>query len=330
MHPRQSTLIAVAAVLGTVGIIAACTGSNDGDRVATAGAAGAPTVVATVAPPSTLELVAVDTPSTPATPPSDSSGPLEVTPPVDPPAAGSSDTLPQIAPTTAAPTTTVDPYLGYTRVAPPSVPITAVGESDGPATSALQQRLLDLGFWLSATDGTYGTTTRQAVMAFQKYNLVEATGEVDERTAQLINEMPIRAVASAREGDLVEIDKVTQLLFVVRGGVTVWVFNASTGNGLPYEEEDQNSPGEIARGVSLTPDGEWKVNRERAEGWWEGDLGQIYRPKYFRYGIAVHGSGSVPNYPASHGCVRVSVQAMDYIWATDLMPMRSKVWVHGG
>ena len=122
-----------------------------------------------------------------------------------------------------------------------------------------QQRLLDLGFWLAGVDGEYGTTTRQAVMAFQKYHLVEATGEVDPATAELLTAMPIRAVATARTGDLVEINKVTQLLFVVRGGVTMWVFNASTGNGLPYEEEDQNTPGKIVKDVGPDP-------RRRLEG----------------------------------------------------------------
>jgi lipoprotein-anchoring transpeptidase ErfK/SrfK len=125
-------------------------------------------------------------------------------------------------------------------------------------------------------------------------------------------------------------DKQRQLLFVVQGGKTVWTLNTSTGNGLPYEEEDKNTPGEKQTGVAITPDGLWKVNRERPEGWWEGDLGEIYRPKYFRGGIAVHGSNSIPNYPASHGCVRVSVPAMDFIWDQNLMPMRITVWVHGG
>ena len=81
--------------------------------------------------------------------------------------------------------------------------------------------------------------------------------------------------------------------------------------------------------MAITPDGLHKVNRERPEGWWEGDLGQIYRPKYFVGGVAVHGSNSIPNYPASHGCVRVSVPAMDYIWEAGLMPMNIPVWVHG-
>jgi hypothetical protein len=33
---------------------------------------------------------------------------------------------------------------------------------------------------------------------------------------------------------------------------------------------------------------------------------------YFNYGIAVHGMTSVPNYPASHGCVRIPMQIADY------------------
>jgi lipoprotein-anchoring transpeptidase ErfK/SrfK len=42
----------------------------------------------------------------------------------------------------------------------------------------------------------------------------------------------------------------------------------------------------------------------------------------------VHGSNNIPNYPASHGCVRVTTQAMDFIWANNLMPKGMAVWVH--
>ena len=40
-------------------------------------------------------------------------------------------------------------------------------------------------------------------------------------------------------------------------------------------------------------------------------------------------STSVPSYPASHGCVRVTYAAMNFIWDQDLMPMGSRVWVYG-
>ena len=211
------------------------------------------------------------------------------------------------------------------------VPLAAVGSSGGAETARVQQRLLDLGFWLTGADGEYGLTTRQAVMAFQKYIGLPATGEVDGDTAAYLSSArPSRPTGTADAGTLVEVDKARQLLFVVVDGRTQWIFNTSTGNGQPYEEEDQNTPGEIdRRASSLTPDGLHQVNRERPEGWWEGDLGQIYRPKYFVGGVAVHGSNSVPNYPASHGCVRVTVQAMDFIWETGLMPMNIPVWVHG-
>jgi lipoprotein-anchoring transpeptidase ErfK/SrfK len=57
-------------------------------------------------------------------------------------------------------------------------------------------------------------------------------------------------------------------------------------------------------------------------------LGDLWRPRYFNGGIAVHGSGSIPGYPASHGCARVSNGAMNMIWANGLMPMGGLVTVY--
>ena len=207
--------------------------------------------------------------------------------------------------------------------------IVPVGNADGADTAVIQLRLIQLGFWNSQPNGKYGLTTKQAVMAFQKYSGIEATGLVDAATAAAILALEVKGHGTADTGTLIEVDKVRQLLFVVVDGVTQWVLNASTGNGLPFDEPDKNSPGaRNITGVALTPDGLWKVDRERVDGWWKGDLGDIYRPKYFHNGIAVHGANSVPNYPASHGCVRVSVPAMDFIWANNIMPRGIHVWVH--
>ena len=125
-----------------------------------------------------------------------------------------------------------------------------------------------------------------------------------------------------------EVDKAKQLLFIVVDGQTAWAFNTSTGSGIPYEATNKNDPTKVEKGDAVTPAGLFEVTRERPEGWWEGDLGQIYRPKYFVGGIAIHGMTSVPNYPASHGCVRLSTQAMDFIWFTGLVPVGTPVWVH--
>ena len=232
-------------------------------------------------------------------------------------------------PTTLAPTTTLAPSPAIVWVGASGTPFVAVGGNSGSDTARIQQRLIDLGFWLSGVDGDYGLTTSQAVMAFQKYLGLEASGRVNQATADALTSVEWRAHALADAGTLVEIDKDKQLLFVVQNGRTVWIFNTSTGNGEAYEEQDQNTPGEVQTGVSITRNGLHAVYRERAEGWWEGDLGKIYRPKYFSGGQAVHGSNNVPAYPASHGCVRVSIQAMDFIWEVNLMPIDTPVWVHG-
>jgi peptidoglycan hydrolase-like protein with peptidoglycan-binding domain len=235
------------------------------------------------------------------------------------------------APTTAPPTTTPPPEIpsNVEIVGPAFAPLEGVGTRSGPATAAVQERLLQLGFWHTGSDGEYGDTTRQAVMAFQKYIGLPATGKTDDTTAAYLSQFGERAHGQANTGTLVEVDKAKQVLFIVVEGKTVWALNTSTGNGEEYEEPDKNTPGEVIKGVSLTPDGLWEVNRERPEGWWEGDLGKIYRPKYFVGGVALHGSSSVPNYPASHGCVRLSTSAMDFIWDSGLVPKGTTVWVHG-
>jgi peptidoglycan hydrolase-like protein with peptidoglycan-binding domain len=229
--------------------------------------------------------------------------------------------------TTVPPTTTTVPPETVPAVDPP---IAAVGTSNGAETARAQQRLLDLGFWLQEADGQYGLTTRQAVMAFQKYHGVTADGVLGEETAALLSSELERPSARADAGTLVEVDKGLQLLFFVIDGRTTWVLNTSTGSEIPYDEPNQKDPTKREVGNSVTRNGLHKVYRQREQGWWEGDLGQIYRPKYFTGGIAVHGSNHVPNYPASHGCVRVSVPAMDWIWENDLMPMNIPVWVHEG
>ena len=62
------------------------------------------------------------------------------------------------------------------EVAALDAPLPPIGTASGPDAARLQQRLLDLGYWVQATDGEYGLTTSQAVMAFQKYEGLQPTG----------------------------------------------------------------------------------------------------------------------------------------------------------
>ncbi|MEP1124231.1 MAG: L,D-transpeptidase family protein [Ilumatobacter sp.] len=305
MDERRKAVIGTSVVFGIaalVGCSSAMTGGNTGGGD---GASAAPEIATTT----TMVAPTTEAPTTTV---------AETT------TTTSSTTTTTVAPTTTAP-------APIPTVAPLTEPLQAIGSNSGPEAARVQARLVELGFWLNGADGDYGLTTSQAVMAFQKYmGFPDPSGSVDEQTAQALTVETVRPQSRANSGTLVEIDKGKQVLFFVIDGRTEWVLNVSTGNGEAYTEPDQNTPGETIDGVSLTPSGLHEVNRERAEGWWEGDLGRIYRPKYFVGGVAVHGSSSIPNYPASHGCVRVSVPAMDWIWDSGIMPMDTSVWVHDG
>ena len=225
-----------------------------------------------------------------------------------------------VPPTTFAPSTTT------TLV---ETGISASGQRSGPSAQASQLKLLELGFWLADPNGKFDDTTTQAVMAFQKYFQLRPTGNINAATAHLLGEITNPATATTKEGTLAEVDKSRQLLFLVQDGITTYVMNTSTGDDRAYEEPDGNTPGVMIKGTAVTPVGSFKIDRERPEGWWIGDLGQIYRPKYFIGGVAIHGSMSVPAYPASHGCVRVTVRAMDFIWDNEILPRGTQVLVYG-
>lgn len=244
-----------------------------------------------------------------------------------PPGTSAPTTLPPV--TTLAPTTTLPPLQPVVvAVAPMEVLLVAIGKTNGPETSRVQQRLLDLGFWLQSTNGDYGVTTSQAVMAFQKYSGLDPSSEVDEATAAALNSATTRAYGTANQGTLIEVDKDRQLLFIIQDAYTAWTINVSTGSEIPFKKRDKNEWGKWVHGDAATPDGIFVIDRQVEDGWREGDLGDIYRPKYFNKGIALHGAYKIPNYPASHGCVRMSTPAMDFLWSADLAPISMKVWVH--
>jgi hypothetical protein len=192
--------------------------------------------------------------------------------------------------------------------------------SSGAAVAALQVRLASLGYWLGPADASYGLLTEQAVTAFQKVSGLPRTGRVD-RLTQVFLDASSRPRPRSGSGVVVEVDKARQVVFVARDGVTQWVFNTSTGTERPYSWEGRTY-------LADTPVGHFTITRQ-IDGWRDGELGLLYRPKYFHPdGIAFHGYGSVPSYPASHGCVRVSFAAIDWMWEHDVLPIGRKVWVY--
>ena len=231
------------------------------------------------------------------------------------------------------------PYAKPLNAASPTCSTAAVGYPTNPvgpiifgssraSVATLQGRLLQLGFWNAGTDGGYGLTTVQAVMAFQKWKGLPATTVVDTATAVALNTEICRPQAGRTSGTLLEVDKSKQIAYVVQDGEVRYIFNVSTGNGKSYDEEDQKNAGNRVIGIATTPVGTFRTYRESDVARYEGDLGTLYRPKFIVGGVAVHGARSVPNYPASHGCVRVVNPVMDLIWGQNLLPLRSTVWIH--
>ena len=85
--------------------------------------------------------------------------------------------------------------------------------------AALQQRLVDLGYWMGEPDGTYGQLTRQAVMAFQK---VEGLGRDGVAGPATQAQLAAAGRPAPRGGDGIEIDLERQVIFIVQGGQVQW------------------------------------------------------------------------------------------------------------
>lgn len=169
--------------------------------------------------------------------------------------------------------------------------------STGAAVRTVQARLAGLGYFLGKTSGRYDHTTGQAVMALQKAAGLARDGQVGPKTWTAL-ERGVRPQARSRKGHVIEVDLRRQLLLVVDNGTVSLVVNTSTGTS-----------------ATPTPRGTYRVGWQ-VGGWRRSSLGYLYKPKYFFRGYAIHGvrDGNIPGRPASHGCARVSMAAMDRLW----------------
>jgi peptidoglycan hydrolase-like protein with peptidoglycan-binding domain len=189
----------------------------------------------------------------------------------------------------------------------------------GAEVRQLQARLHALQYWVGPIDGIFGTLTQQAVTAFQKVNGLPRTSRVDSAVRAALAAPSAPQPSSSGPGLVAEVNESQQVLLVVDNGAVQQIFNTSTGTEKPYTYEGREY-------LADTPNGSWTIYRQ-IDGWRESNLGRLYRPKYFHEdGIAIHGYPNVPAHPASHGCVRVSMAAMDYLWGR--LPIGTPVLVY--
>jgi len=216
----------------------------------------------------------------------------------------------QVDPTTTAPPAPPPPEPAPPAVAPPAVPaptgIDLVGPelragATGREVALFQIRLVEKGFWLDERLGKFGESTRHAVVAYQKYMGLPRTGRINTWTRIGLGASTDRSTPrQGLNGHTLDVDLGRQILIAQTNGRTDWIFDVSTGT--------RKTP---------TPRGRFKIQRQ-ISGVRHSKLGVLYSPKYFTGGYAIHGSPSVPASPASHGCVRVTNQAINFIWGAHL------------
>lgn len=189
----------------------------------------------------------------------------------------------------------------------------------GSGVAWLQRRLNSRGYWCGRADGSFGHLTQQAVWALQKRNGLTRDAVFGRNTrSALTNDSRIRPAGGS--GSRMEIHLAKQLVLEVRSGRTHRIFNTSTGNGKPYQYHGRTYN-------ANTYKGSFRVHGTYSSGWQSGSLGNLYRPSYFDNGRALHGSLSIPPYPASHGCARLSTAAADLLWSAGRFDVRDRVLV---
>ena len=221
--------------------------------------------------------------------------------------------FPLVMVTTAAAASAVSPPGATTATAAATVaatqPVLRLG-SHGSAVKTLQQRLIALHYFdVSTADGVFGPGTYHAVIAFQKVQSLTRDGVVGPATRARLAKPYVPAPHYRLGTASLEVNLAKQVIYYVRNGTIQRIIDASTGSGAWYY-----SQGRWAR--AITPTGRFHIYWRYSGGWQPGPLGSMYRPNYFYGGYAVHGMTSVPPYPASHGCVRMTVPTMDRMWAS--------------
>jgi lipoprotein-anchoring transpeptidase ErfK/SrfK len=190
----------------------------------------------------------------------------------------------------------------------------------GPDVTALQRRLAALHYDVGRITGTYNFDTQHAVTAFEKVQRMARDGVVSTAVWKALQTPRMPHLLHPVGGSAVEVDLTRQVLYYAVNGAIVRIFDASTGGGYYYTGSD----GTTQR--AITPTGHFAI-RYKVNHWVTAKLGVLYRPAYFNYsGYAIHGEPLVPAYPASHGCVRITVPAMDRFYGKLVNGM--SVWIY--
>ncbi len=196
--------------------------------------------------------------------------------------------------------------------------VTMSNGSSGSDVTYLQKKLNSTSYQAGPADGSFGYETLQAVYAYQKVHGLSRDGIVSPLLMESIAVTPRPPAPNRKPDTFIDVDIPRQVLFEVKDGRVLHTIPISSGNEAYYEQDGQTNK-------AHTPRGDFVIER-KIPGWRESDLGQLWYPSYFYSGFAIHGSESVPTYPASHGCVRIPMYSTVPFYNRN--PIGTPVFVH--
>ncbi len=213
-----------------------------------------------------------------------------------------------LTPTESSAITRADKHKGH--VSNPSLKRAEVKEAEA--------RLSEMGYGTGRVDGVIDGVTRNALIAFQKWEGRKVTGRLSREDFDAI--MNAGAPQSKDSGYRhVEVDLDRQVLLLTDGeGAVKRILPVSTGSNRQYNEKGMS-------GLAYTPRGRFRIYA-KLSGWKKSPLGLLYYPNYFSDGLAIHGNPSVPQDPQSHGCIRIPMLAAAEI--SRLLPLGTIVLIY--
>ncbi len=179
--------------------------------------------------------------------------------------------------------------------------------SRGEAVVWLENRLAELSYWPGPVDGVFDKQTRQALIAFEKWEGLARDGVVGKAVWWRLLSSGRPTPRYAEQGRWVEVDKERQVLLYCVDGEVEKTIAVSTGS---------------SRVGITTPTGTFQITRENTRERLR------YKPLYLvNHGyLAIHGYTNVPTYAASHGCVRMTWADMDEFHG--LVPVGTTVHIY--
>jgi peptidoglycan hydrolase-like protein with peptidoglycan-binding domain len=181
------------------------------------------------------------------------------------------------------------PYFAPTRVLTQNM--------SGTDVLGVQHRLAELHYWIPSFTGTLSYDNVETLYAFQAVNGLPMTGKVDAATGRALVSPWSYTPRDTRVATRIEVDINTnkQLLVYYKNNSIVLISHISSGR-VNY---------------AITPTGTYTANIFMP-GTIYVPLGVMYNPVFFTVNgrttvYAIHGDTEVPNYPDSHGCVRIPV-----------------------